>query len=346
MTPLNDGQLLDTILNDFTSAISGSWGPSLSGYLLPLLMALVVLQFGMMAVEATITRDVPSVLMHLMLGIIRVGIVVAIFNHAFDWGQDITQTFQQIGVSVAGLDPTGTGPSEVFNYGGQLATSIMSAKASGGWLSSTFENIEFLLIGLAVASCWVIASLIYLGTLIEVVLLVFAAPLVICVTPLSWTFDLLVVLARSILSIGFKVTLILMTLGVGIALALNWEATTASTAVGFTTDLTPLLIPLIESAILVYVVWKVPSRLSGMVPGAAILGFGEAVGTMASGGVSNALHSSQGGSNSNAGGSSRGSSSSSGGSSQVVFGQGSSSQGSQATAQQMAQQVQSKLTAP
>lgn len=342
----NDGQLLDTILNDFTNAISGNWGPSLNGYLMPLLLALVCLQFGMMAIEATITRDVPSVLTHLMLGIIRVGIVVAIFDNAFTWGQDITQTFQQVGVSVAGLDPTGTGPSEVFNYGAQLVSTIMSTKASGGWLSDIFQHIEFFIIAAAIGICWAVASLIYLGTLIEVVLLVYAGPLIICITPLSWTFDLLIVWARSLLSIGFKVTLILMTLGVGIVLAQNWVATTLSTSIGFTTDLSPLLIPLVESAILMYVVWKVPARLSGMVPGAAILGFGEAVGTMASNHMGNALHSSQGGSNSNSGGSSRGSSSSSGGSSQAVFGQGSSSQGSQATAQQLAQNVQTKLTSP
>lgn len=340
----NDGQLLDTILSNFTNAISGTWGPSLSGYLMPLLLALICLQFGMMAIEATISRDMPSVLTHIMLGIIRVGIAAAIFQHAFDWGQDITQTFQQIGVNVAGMDPTGTGPSEVFNYGGQLVSTIMSAKASGGWLSDIFQHIEFLLIGLAVGICWAVASLIYLGTLIEVVLLVFAAPLIICITPLSWTFDLLIIWARSILSIGFKVALILMTLGIGVVLAQNWVATTLSTSISFTTDLSPLLIPLVESAILMYVVWKVPSRLSGIVPGAAILGFGEAIGTMASSHTGNALHSSQGGNNSNSGGSSRESSSSSGGGSHVVFGQGSSSQSTQATAQQLSQQVQTKLT--
>jgi len=125
---ITDGNILDTVLNNFTAAITGSWGPYLEAYLHPLLLALVCLQFGMIAVEATIARDVPLVLMHVMLGIIRVCIVIAIFEHATEWGGDIVQTFRQVGENI-GL--TAATPSSVFNQGGKLASAIYHAKAYG-----------------------------------------------------------------------------------------------------------------------------------------------------------------------------------------------------------------------
>jgi P-type conjugative transfer protein TrbL len=332
---MSDGQLLDTVLHNFTSAISGSWGPSLSAYLLPLLLALVCLQFGMIAIEAAISRDIPLLLVHILLGIIRVGIVVAIFQHAFDWGTDITQTFQQIGQNIAGF-PTYSGPSEVFNNGAKIMQVIFHAKAMGSWYNEVIQSIEFFITGVVVMACWAVASLIYLGCLIEVALLVYAGPLIICVTPLSWTFDLLITWARSLLSIGFKVALILMTLGIGITLATQWEADLTASAGTLTTNIWNLLIAIVESAIFAFCVWKVPDRLSGLAPGAAILGFGEAVAGMAATTAGNAINAARGGGSSGGGG---------------ITSEGWASQGAQAAAsatanaaKALAQKVQAKLT--
>jgi P-type conjugative transfer protein TrbL len=273
---ITDGGILDTVLNDFISAISGSWGPYLEHYLYPLLLALVCLQFGMIAIEATIGRDIPLVLMHILLGIIRVGIVVAIFQHAAEWGDDIVQTYRQVGENIGLAAAT---PSSVFGQGGVLAGAIYHAKAYGHWFSAPIESLEYLIEAGFVLGAWVIASLLYLGALIEAALLVYAGPLIISVTPLTWTFDLLIAWARTVLSIGFKVALILMTLGVGMALADNWiNAVDPAT---FMLSVENGLLLVIESIIFAYCVWKVPNRLSGLVPGAAVIGFGEALAGMA-----------------------------------------------------------------
>jgi P-type conjugative transfer protein TrbL len=333
---MDDGGLLDTVLNNFTSAISGVWGPSFSAYLLPLLLALVCLQFGMIAIEAAISRDLPLLLIHVMLGIIRVSIVVAIFQHAFEWGSDITQTFQQIGQSVAGFAPS-FGPSEVFNQGGTMMQVIFHAKAKGSFLSETIQSVEFLITGVVVMACWVVASLIYLGCLIEAALLVYGGPLIIAFTPLSWTFDLLLVWARSLLSIGFKVALILATLAIGITLAAQWDADITASAGTLTTNIWHLLIAIVESAIFAFCVWKVPDRLSGLAPGAAILGFGEAVAGVAATTSRNAIGEAAHGGSNRAGGAAGGG----------ITSEGWASQGAQATAnaaKALAQKVQAKLT--
>ena len=126
---ITDSGVLDTVWIDFTNAISSSWGPYLEAYLMPLLLSLVCLQFGMIAIEATIGRDIPLVLMHILLGIIRVGIVVAIFQHATEWGGAIVQTFQQVGSNIAGGVGVFT-PSSVFDQGGKLMQAIFAANGT------------------------------------------------------------------------------------------------------------------------------------------------------------------------------------------------------------------------
>jgi P-type conjugative transfer protein TrbL len=340
-----DGGLLNRVLNDFVSAISGSWGPDLQAYLLPLLLALVTVQFGLVAIEATIARDVPLLLMHVLLGIIRIGIVVAIFDHAFEWGNDIVQTGMIIGTDISGITPTAVTPSDVFNAGGAIMKTIFAAKAHGSWLSEAVQCAEFLFAGIAVMFAWAVAALIYLGCLLEAALIVYAGPLVIAFTPLSWTFDMLLSWAKSVLAIAFKVALILMTLGVGMLLANQWVATITATSITMTSDLSPLLIPVVESLIFAYVVWKVPTRISGLAFGGGVVGFTQELIGMGASGMAGSTRGSGGssdGGGGSGGGSAGGSGGGGGGGSPGLLTQ--AGQAARDGAKALAQKIQSKLT--
>jgi P-type conjugative transfer protein TrbL len=339
---MNDGGLLDTILANFTSAISGSWGPQLSLYLLPLLLALVCLQFGMIAIEAAIARDIPLLLMHVLLGIIRVGVVVSIFENAATWANDIVQTGQVIGVAIAGISPGSLTPSGIFNTGNSISTVIYAAKASGGFLRELFQDIEFLIVGAVVTFAWMIAAVLYLGTLLEGTLLVYAGPLVIAFTPLSWTFGMLLIWGKSLLSIAFKIALALMTLGIGMVLAGEWTAAAATAGPTYTTNIWNLLLAVVESIMFAWLVWKIPTKFSGLTGGAAVLGFGEAVISMGASAAGKAVASTIGGSTAGP--------SASIGSAQAAGSGGSNgltSQAARAVAQAgkaLAQKIQTKLT--
>jgi type IV secretion system protein VirB6/type IV secretion system protein TrbL len=234
----------------------------------------------------------------------------------------------------------------VFNAGAKIMQTIFAAKAHGSWFSELFQRLEFFFAGIAVMFCWAVAALIYLGCLLEAALLVYAGPLVIAFTPLSWTFDMLVSWAKSVLAIAFKIALVLMTLGVGMALANQWVDSITRTSITLTSDLSPLLIPIVESLIFAYVVWKVPTRISGLAFGAAATGFTQDLIAMGATGTGGAVQTAMGGGGSNAGGGA-----SSGGSGGGSGGGGGSpgllSQAGQAArdgAKALAQKIQSKLT--
>jgi P-type conjugative transfer protein TrbL len=346
---MTDLGLLDTLLNNFTGAIAGTWGPQLYFYLQSVLFAIIVLQFGLVAVEATVERDIPLLLSHVLMGLFRIGVVWSIYVYGFVWANSIVQTGQVLGNNISGFGLT---PSGVFDTGISCMQTIFAAKAAGVWYVEVFEKLEFFVVGLAVMLCWAVASIIYLGALIEAALLVYVGPLIIAFTPLSWTGEMLLVWGRSLLGIAFKSALILMTLAVGMALANAWIAAFNASSPTFTTDIWNLLIGVVEAILFAYCVWRIPNRISGLAAGAATIGFGEAVLGFAAGRASSAYGAVAGGGSSGGGGNGGGSSGGGGSSSSGRSGgsgsgggttSGAGNTGQQAT-QQLAAKVQTALT--
>jgi hypothetical protein len=237
---VTDVGILDSVLGNFTSAAADVWGPQLFYYLQPVLLAIIVLQFGLVAAEATVERDVPLLISHTMIGLLRIGVVWSIFTYGFIWANSIVQTGQVLGSNISGFGLT---PSGVLDNGISVMQTIFHTKAAGSWFNQPFETLEFFFVGLFVMLAWAIASIIYLGALIEAVLLVYVGPLVIAFTPLSWTFEMLLVWGRSLLAIAFRTALILMTLAIGMVLANQWTAAVIASSSTFTTNIWNLLIP-------------------------------------------------------------------------------------------------------
>jgi len=338
---MTDFGILDSALGNFTSAISGVWGPQLFYYLHPVLLAIIVLQFGLVAAEATIERDVPLLISHTMIGLLRIGVIWSIFTYSFTWANSIVQTGQVLGSNISGFALT---PSGVFDNGISVMQTIFHAKAAGSWFNEGFEKVEFFIVGLFVMLAWAAASIIYLGCLIEAALLVYVGPLIIAFTPLSWTFEMLLIWGRSLLGMAFKAAVILMTLAVGMTLANTWIANFNASAGSFTTNIWNLLIAVVEAILFAFAVWRLPNGVSGLAGGAAIMGFGQSVlgtGGWASGGASSSNNSSSDSGGGSGGSGSGGGGSSTGGSS--GDGRSGSGQPPSPTAQELAAKVQTAL---
>jgi type IV secretion system protein TrbL len=271
---VTDFGILDGALGNFTSTVAGVWGPQLFTYLQPVLLAIIVLQFGLVAAEATVERDVPLLISHTMIGLLRIGVIWSIFTYSFTWANSVVQTGQVLGSNISGFGLT---PSGVFNTGISVMQTIFAAKAAGSWFNEVFEKVEFFVVGLFVMLSWAAASIIYLQCLIESALLVYVGPLIIAFTPLSWTFELLLTWGRSLLGMAFKAALILMTLAVGMTLANTWIANFNASAGSFTSNIWNLLIAVVEAILFAVAVWRLPNGVSGLAGGAAIMGFGQSV---------------------------------------------------------------------
>jgi hypothetical protein len=280
-----------------------------------------------------------------MIGLLRIGVVWSIFTYGFTWANSIADTGRVLGANISGFGLT---PSGVFDNGIAVMQTIFHTKAAGSWFSQLFEDIEFFVVGVAVMLAWAVASIIYLGVLIEAALLVYVAPLVIAFTPLSWTFELLLTWGRSLLGISFKAALILMTLAIGLVLANNWIAAFNASSATFTTNIWNLLIAVVEAILFAVCTSKIPNAISGLAGGAAAMGFGEAVFGMVayrSRAARGSSDSDNSGSGNNGGGNSGNSGGGGGGGGKgAASGGGPNNRGPQGpTAQEMAAKVQTAL---
>jgi P-type conjugative transfer protein TrbL len=289
-----DNGFLDHVLADFTNAISADWGPGLQIIMAKLLLAIIVLQFGLIAVDCITNHDISRLLMDLVLGIIRIGVVYAVFINLFDWGNDVVQTGVQIGQTISTLSPLSLTPSGVWNTGLILFKTILQAKASGGWLTGFVQWIQFFVVAVTVMLCWLGAAIVYFGALLEAAALVYGGSLVIAFSPLGWTFEIFMHWVMSVLGIAVKLAILLMTLAVGMVLANEWTANIAATSTTFTTNVWNLLFVVAESLVFVYLVWKLPLRFTRLIGGSPLFSFGEAVLAMAAGSIGSRAASAEG----------------------------------------------------
>jgi hypothetical protein len=147
------------VLGNFTSAAAGVWRPQPFYYLQPVFLAIIVLQFGLVAAEASGERDVPLLISHTMIGLLRIGVIWSIFVYSSTWANSIVQTGQVLGSNISGFGLT---PSGVFDNGISVMQTIFAAKAAGSWFEEPFQKIEFFMLGLFVMLARAVASIIYL----------------------------------------------------------------------------------------------------------------------------------------------------------------------------------------
>jgi type IV secretion system protein TrbL len=283
-----DNNLLNQVLNQFVTAIQTTWWPLLELYDIRILLLLAGLQIAMIAVRAVLTRNVTFLLDDLVTGLIRIGICWFVFTNAANFGQAVIDTGTAIGQDISTLSPLTLTPSGVLNQGLQLAAVVWQSKASGGWLTSAVQDLEFFFVGAVIVTCWSGAALIYLGALLEAAALVYGGPIVIAFTPFHWTAELLVRWALFVLAVAIKIAVLLMTLAVGMTIARIWTESLQAASPTLTTNLWNLMLSAVESLIFVYLVLKLPALFTNLIGGSPLFTFGESFVSMATGALGGA----------------------------------------------------------
>jgi P-type conjugative transfer protein TrbL len=283
-----DNNLLNHVLNQFVTAIQTTWWPLLEIYGIRILLLIAGLQIAMIAVGTVLTRNVTYLVDDLVTGLIRIGACWFVFTNAATFGQAVIDTGTHIGQAISTWSPLTLTPSGVLNQGLQLAAIVWQSKASGSWLTSPVQDLEFFFVGAVIVTCWTGGALIYLGSLLEAAALVYGGPIVIAFTPLHWTAELLVRWALSVLGVAIKIAILLMTLAVGMAIAQGWTIALNEASATLTTNLGNLVIAAVESLVFVYLVMKLPALFTNLIGGSPLFTFGESFISMTMGALGGA----------------------------------------------------------
>jgi hypothetical protein len=118
--------LLNTILNDFTSAAL-NYQPLLVAWALRILTCTTFLGGAIMMVETAKRRDFPGMMDTLFMGLVRIGIVYVVLNNALAWGQGIITLCQTAGEETSGLSTLTLTPSGIVTLGSTTVATMYHA---------------------------------------------------------------------------------------------------------------------------------------------------------------------------------------------------------------------------
>ena len=120
---------LDKIVTQYASHAQG-WGDVLHGYAVRLFGILVLIDFAWMLIRLVISKfDFTDFFGELIRQVFFIGFFFLLLQHSADWANAIVQSFKSAGnaASIASGGSTGLNPSDIFNAGVNLVTTVFNS---------------------------------------------------------------------------------------------------------------------------------------------------------------------------------------------------------------------------
>lgn len=288
------GGILTGLATQF-STTTAPWTSTALRYGQDLFFALVAIEIAWSAITYVLQKDsLPDFVAALLLKIISVGFFYTLLQPAYGpvWISDIVSSFSQAGSAIGGQSQfLPSDPSSVFNCGTDVANAMLQSVSSNN-TGITFGNIlpaiEAIFAALICALGVVLAFAIIAGqlliTLIESYIVIGAGVFMLGFTGSRWTLVFGEKYVGYAFSVGIKLFMLELIVGLGYALGRQWAAL-------FANGIAPpeTYIEVVGAALIFgFVAWQIPGLAASLMNGAPRMTLGSflnTAGTVAVGGV-------------------------------------------------------------
>jgi len=288
------GGILTGLATQF-STTTAPWTSTALRYGQDLFFALVAIEIAWSAITYVLQKDsLPDFIAALLLKIISVGFFYTLLQPAFGpvWISDIVSSFTQAGSAIGGQSQfLPSDPSSVFNCGTDVANAMLQSVSNNN-TGITFGNIlpaiEAVFAALICALGVVLAFAIIAGqlliTLIESYIVIGAGVFMLGFTGSRWTLVFGEKYVGYAFSVGIKLFMLELIVGLGYALGQQWAAL-------FANGIAPpeTYIEVVGAALIFgFVAWQIPGLAASLMNGAPRMTLGSflnTAGTVAVGGV-------------------------------------------------------------
>lgn len=283
--PANPG-MFDQMGMDYKNAAAGWFGP-LFGYANTLFGLLAAIEVTWAAAMWAFEKDnLSSFTAALIRKIMTLGVYYAILLNAGTWIPAIVDSFVQAGQTAGG---TGSlSPSDVVTAGLDCAFRILESITNLGLVEAIVVGIIAGVCALLIMLCFVIIAGQLLIALIESYIVIGAGVLFLGFGGSRWTTDFVQKVLGYAVSVGVKLLILYLVIGVGMTSANSWSNLLAAGVAGNDDFLRNCFFVLAGSLLFVFISWSIPSLAGSMLGGAPSLTAGAAAGVMggvAAGGV-------------------------------------------------------------
>jgi type IV secretion system protein TrbL len=264
-----------TILNDIVrdyEAISTAWFSALGPIANKIFWILVAIQLTWSAIWWVIDReDGLAVVSSLLRQVVAIGFFYALLLNGGTWVPAVIQSFSQAGATAAGL--SNLSPTGVFDQGLALANKILNATADLGLLDGFFASLIAGITALVVVIAFAIIAAQLLVALVESFIVIGAGVLFLGFAGSRWTKFFTERYLSYIASVGVKLFVLYLIMGVGMGIAARWMPVLERG--GFSPI--PFFYVTGGSLVFVFLTWHIPSVAGSMMAGAVSLSLADAV---------------------------------------------------------------------
>jgi type IV secretion system protein TrbL len=264
-----------TILNDIVrdyEAISTSWSSALGPIANKIFWILVAIQLTWSAIWWVIDReDGLAVVSSLLRQVVAIGFFYALLLNGGTWVPAVIQSFSQAGATAAGL--TDLSPTGVFDQGLALANKILNATSDLGLLDGFFASLIAGITAIVVVIAFAVIAAQLLVALVESFIVIGAGVLFLGFAGSRWTKFFTERYLSYIASIGVKLFVLYLIMGVGMGIAARWMPVLERG--GFSPI--PFFYVMGGSLVFVFLTWHIPSVAGSMMAGAVSLSLADAV---------------------------------------------------------------------
>jgi type IV secretion system protein TrbL len=287
------GGILTGLAHQF-STTTGPWMTTALHYAQGLFFALVAIEIAWSAITYVLQKDsLPDFVASLLLKILGVGFFFIVLQPQYGpvWIGDIISSFSQAGSAISGqVQLTPGDPSSVFNCGTDIANAMLESASQhqGMSLGNLLPMIEIVLTAMICALGVVLAFAIIAGqlliTLIESYIVIGAGVFMLGFTGSRWTLVFGEKYVGYAVSIGIKLFMLELIVGLGFDLGQQWGSL-------FANGIAPpeTYIEVVGAALVFgFLAWQIPSLAASLMNGAPRMTLGSFVstaGAVAVGGV-------------------------------------------------------------
>ncbi|EJD3148818.1 P-type conjugative transfer protein TrbL [Salmonella enterica] len=265
-----------TGLLDLVKSSAANWDGKLKGYAKTLFWLLASIQFVWTFFPLVFRQaDFGEIVGELIRFILVIGFFYALLLFSAEWAEAVVDSFRQAGASAAGLGSTGIRPGDIFGTAVELANTVGNVET---WnpLTATMIAIS----ALVVLVCFAFIAAFMGLTIIESYVVINASALFMGFGASQWTREYAMAIVRYAVSVGAKLFVLTLIVGLIIDSAKQWAA-------AYDSDDASMWTMVGLSLACAYLAKTIPELVAGMISGSS-MGGGSSIGGMAAAGAAGA----------------------------------------------------------
>lgn len=265
-TPAAAEGSMDSIVDLYKNS-AASWGPTLRNYALGLFGILAAIEVGYTFIKMAIRgADMGEFLSELVTRVLFIGFFLWLLTNSGAFSAAIVDSFRQAGnaAAQAGGGSGGVRPSDIFEAGLDMAVRIMETDTGWG-LEQMGEKIALMLAGIVLLICFALLTAFLILALVESYIVMSAGTLLMGFGGSRWTKDFAIKQMTYCVSVGAKLFVIQLLVGISEAMVKGWADTMGPA--GTPNGMEDIFTMIGASLVMVALVKTIPDTVQGIING-------------------------------------------------------------------------------